>query len=125
MESTFSTVPDGTNAIAGEPETIDWYATFRYPIGSQSSTKQGLRRRCEALEKIIAPHLTKSKTQHAIRFRGEKRYVKSIKSEADRRKVWYAIEALQGFYHIEDAWLGSSNSVVYGRLPKNAIQLAI
>jgi len=59
MESTFSTVPHGTNAIAGEPDTIDWYATFRYPIGSQSSTKQGLRRRCEALEKIIAPHLTK------------------------------------------------------------------
>ena len=105
QEQIFQTAPRGTNAIPGEPDTIDWYTSFRYPIGGEiHSMEDGLRRRREAIEKLVAPHVTTQKTQHAIRFRGKQRYVKSIKSEEERHKVWYAIEVLQGIYHIQDAW---------------------
>ena len=104
LEQGFQNAPPGTNSIPGEPDTIDWFTTFRYPIGGEQSTKDGLRRRQEAIEKLVAPHVSDAKTQHSIRFKGQQRYVKSIENEAERRKVWYAIEALQGIYLVQDAW---------------------
>ncbi len=103
VEQSFQTAPPGTTSIPGEPDTIDWFYTFRYPIGGESSTNDGLHRRREAIEEIVAAHITEEKPQHAIRFKGKKRYVKRMKTEEERQKVWYAIEALQGIYHIEDA----------------------
>jgi hypothetical protein len=104
LEQGFQKAPRGTNAIRGEPDTIDWSTTFRYPIGGESSTKDGVRMRREAIEEIVAPHVSTRKTQHAIRFKGEKRYVQSIENEEERQKVWCAIEVLQGIYHIQDCW---------------------
>src|SRR5687767_1625471 len=66
LKHDFQTAPKGTCALEGEPGTIDWFYTFRYPIGGQQTTEDGLRRRREAIETLVAPHVTTRKFQHAI-----------------------------------------------------------
>jgi hypothetical protein len=104
MDQRFETVPAGVPSLDGEADTIDWFCAFNYPIGGETSTRRGLSRRREAIQNIVAPHVTTDKTQHAIRFKGARRYVKQIEDEGERHKVWHAIEVLQGIYHIEEAW---------------------
>lgn len=98
---------------AGKTKSMDWFYKFSYPIGGEQLATEGLRKRGNAIEKIVAPHVTTKKTPNAIRFRGTRRYVKRIETDEVRRKVWYAIEVLQGIYHLLDAWReGNINDVV-------------
>ncbi len=89
--------------MANSNGRIGPWSSVTVAIEGEPLAKDGLRKRREALEKIVEPYVTRRKTDDEILFRGKRRYLVKPLFRIGK-KNFYAVLALQHLYNIEAAW---------------------
>jgi hypothetical protein len=100
--------PTDVSAKSGNTDdtsVIEWWWRFQPQIADEPLALDGIRKRCNSLETIVEPHVTRQKTEDAILFKGKLRYLdaKSHEPGSENRLVWSAALALQCLYNLENA----------------------
>ena len=74
-----------------------------FGIGGEPLAKDGLRKKRQQLEAIVAPYVTTRKTADEILFNGKRRYLTKPVSSSGKEH-FFVVLALQYIYGIEAAW---------------------
>ncbi len=82
---------------------MDW-SILELRIAGEPLTKDGLRKRRDVLEKMVAPYVTTRKTADTILFKGKRQYAKPLNTCRNDIEIAWNIYALQSLYEIEAAW---------------------